>query len=462
MDRADRIHNNDAMISSRFLAHVQEHEAWPAIIAALPSADALPLFKMLAIQAWLELSDEKLLAEVEDRLSLRRFCVFGASAPLPGLRTLADFRDELERTHPALLKAFINRWPLDETGNPLLSVVSPVYRAELIVEDFVRQVTAAVEQVTSNFEIILVEDGGRDGTWLQIAAQCAHDSRVKGIKLSRNFGQHCAITAGLEHARGAHVVVLDCDLQDDPAFIPQLYAKACEGYEVVLTEQSERAHSFVRRTLARAFARTLNWLSGETTDWLVGGYSILSRRAVEALLRIGDVHRHYLGLVRWLGFPIAKIRVAHRPRFSGESSYNPKKLVHHAIDGWVSQSNRLLYISVALGFTFLLAAIASITVIIVLYFVRGFAPGWPSLVVLMLTCTGSILISLGVVGIYIGKIFDQVRGRPLYIIERMLNEPSSAREPAHQRVGTAGAEEDDLRHQRQPIAPIEVQIRDRA
>jgi dolichol-phosphate mannosyltransferase len=451
------------MISSRFLARVQEREPWPAITAALPSADALPLFKMLAIQSWLDLSDEKLFAEVEDRMSLRRFCAFGDSAPLPGRRTLADFRDELERTHPVLLNAFISRWPLDETDKPLLSVVSPVYRAEQIVEDFVRQVTAAAEQVTSDFEIILVEDGSRDGTWLKIAAQCAHDSRVKGIKLSRNFGQHFAITAGLEHAHGAHVVVLDCDLQDDPAFIPQLHAKACEGYEVVLTEQSERAHSFVRRTFARAFARTLNWLSGETTvDWLVGGYSILSRRAVEALLRIGDVHRHYLGLVRWLGFPIAKIRVAHRPRLSGRSSYNLKKLLRHAIDGWVSQSNRLLYISVALGFTFLLAAVASITVITVLYFVRGFAPGWPSLVVLILTCTGSILISLGVVGIYIGKIFDQVRGRPLYIIERTLNEPSSAREPAQQGVGTAGAEEDDLRYQRQPIAPIEVQYRDRA
>src|SRR4051794_28552616 len=448
------------MLSNGFLDRVREGEDWRALAPELPDrADAMALFRMVALQHWLDASDEFLLSEVNDRSTLRRFCGFDATRAIPRAQALAEFRDELERTAPELLTAFLQRW----SPVPVLSVVSPVYRAAEIVGEFVRQVRQALEQVTTDFEIVLVEDGSGDGTWPRVAAACAADPRVKGIKLSRNFGQHCAITAGLEHARGRHVIVLDCDLQDDPAFIPQLHAKACEGYEVVLTEQSERAHSFVRRTFARAFARTLNWLSGETTvDWLVGGYSILSRRAVDALLCIQDFHRHYLGLVRWLGFPIAKVRVAHRPRLSGKSSYNLKKLVHHAIDGWISQSNRLLYISVSLGFTFLLAAAASITAIVVLYFVRGFAPGWPSLVVLMLTCTGSILMSLGIVGIYIGKIFDQVRGRPLYLVERTLNEPSSARKPAQQGVGTTGAEEDDLRHERQPVAPVEVQYRYRA
>jgi glycosyltransferase involved in cell wall biosynthesis len=341
-------------------------------------------------------------------------------------------------------------------SRPVLSVVSPVYRAEGIVNELVCRIRAAVEQITSDFEIVLVEDGSGDGTWPRIAAACAADARVKGIKLSRNFGQHYAITAGLEHARGEHVVVMDCDLQDDPGFIVDLYAKALQGYDVVLTTQRARAHGVLKRLSARVFARSLKWIGGGDRDWLVGGYSLLSRRAVNALLRIGDVHRHYLSLVRWIGFPVAQVPVEHRPRHAGRSSYDFERLVRHAIDGWISHSNRLLYVSVTLGFTFLLAAVASISVIIVLYFVRGFAPGWPSLVVLMLTCTGAILISLGVVGIYIGKIFDEVRGRPLYIIERTLNEPSSSHEPAQQSVGTAGAEEDDLRHQRKPIAPIEV------
>jgi dolichol-phosphate mannosyltransferase len=154
---------------------------------------------------------------------------------------------------------------------------------------------------------------------------------------------------------------------------------------------------------------------------------MLSRYAVESLLRMRDVHRHYLILIRWLGLPTAHVPVVHRPRHSGKSSYTLRRLVRHAVNGWVSHSNRLLYLSVALGFSFLVAAIALVFAILILYFIRGFAPGWPSLVVLILTCTGSILMSLGVLGIYIGKIFDQVRARPLYIVERTLNGPPARR-----------------------------------
>ncbi len=305
---------------------------------------------------------------------------------------------------------------------PVISVVSPVYRAEQIVATFVREVMVALDRVTADFEIVLVEDGSDDGTWPCIAAACATDARIKGIKLSRNFGQHYAITAGLEYATGAHVVVMDCDLQDDPAFIPELYAKAHEGYDIVLTTQRARAHGLVKRIFAQLFAGSLNWIAGGNAgDWLVGGYSMLSRRAVDDLLRIGDVHRHYLTLVRWLGFPITHVPVVHRPRHSGKSSYDLRKLIRHAIDGWISHSNRLLYMSVTLGFAFLLAALSGVVLIFVEYFRRDFAPGWPSLVVLILTSTGVLLMCLGVTGIYIGKIFDQVRARPLYIIERTLN-----------------------------------------
>jgi dolichol-phosphate mannosyltransferase len=314
-----------------------------------------------------------------------------------------------------------NRW----SDVPVISVVSPVYRAEDIVDEFVRQVREALEQVTADFEIVLVEDGSGDGTWPRIAAACAADPRVKGIKLSRNFGQHYAITAGLEHARGAHVVVMDCDLQDDPVFIADLYAKAREGYDVVLTAQRQRAQGLFKRLSARLFARSIAWMAGgDGHDWLVGGYSMLSRHAVDSLLRMRDVHRHYLSLIRWLGLPTAHLPVVHRPRYSGKSSYTFPRLVRHAIDGWVSHSNRLLYLSVALGFSFLVVAIALVIAILILYFVHGFAPGWPSLVVLILTCTGVLLMSAGVLGLYVGKIFDQVRARPLYVIERTLNAPS--------------------------------------
>lgn len=406
------------MLSRRFLERVLAGEEWTAIADELPGAHALPLFRMLALQRWLDLSDEGIITEVEDRLSLRAFCGIDLSALLPSPRELAAFRYTLEGAKPDLLDSFTGRW----CDTPRISVVSPVYRAAEIVDEFVRQLLAALEPITPDFEIVLVEDGSNDGTWPRIAAACAADTRVRGIKLSRNFGQHYAITAGLEHARGMRVVVLDCDLQDDPAFIPDLYAKSLEGYDIVLTTRHERAHGTVKQAFARMFAASLHWVGGgEAPDWLIGGYSLLSRRSVDALLRIRDVHRHYLYLVRWLGLPVAEIPVVHRPRHSGTTTYSLRKLIRHAIDGWVSHSNRLLYISVALGFSFLLAAVLMIAVVFAVYFLRGFAQGWPSLVVLILTCTGSILMSLGVLGIYIGKIFDQVRARPFYVIERTLN-----------------------------------------
>jgi glycosyltransferase involved in cell wall biosynthesis len=307
---------------------------------------------------------------------------------------------------------------------PLLSVVSPVYRAGETVEEFVRAVKGVLETLTADYEIVLVEDGSADDTWLHIALQCRADTRVTGVKLSRNFGQHQAITAGLDLARGSYVVVMDSDLQDDPAFIPDLYAKALEGFDVVLTMRQRRAHGVIKNAFARFFTAVLNQLSGgPKTDALIGGYSMLSRRAVEAFREIRDVHRHYLVIVRWLGFATAHVPVVHRPRRRGRSSYSTLKLIRHAIDGWVSHSNRLLYASVALGFTFLLAAIAGVILVTVLYFVQGFAAGWPSLIVLILVCTGSILMSLGVLGIYVGKIFDQIRNRPLYIVEERLNTP---------------------------------------
>jgi polyisoprenyl-phosphate glycosyltransferase len=402
------------LISLHFLERVAAGESWAAVAARLPHRDALRLFKIALLQRWTEAPPDELLAQLDDRISWRRFCGFDATEPIPDLRALHDFQGELPRE---LLEEIAGRWT-----EPLISVVSPVYRAAEVVDDFVASVRKALDRITTSYEIVLVEDGSGDGTWARIAAACVADPRVKGVKLSRNFGQHPAITAGLERARGRYVVVIDCDLQDDPAFVADLYAKAQEGHHVVLTTRSERAHGFVKNALARGWVAVLNRLgTARSADRLVGGYSMLSRRAVDAFLAVRDVHRHYLLIVRWLGFDVAYVPVVHRQRLRGRSSYTLTKMIRHAVDGWVSHSNRLLYASVALGFSFLFAAIAGALLVVILYFVRGFAQGWPSLVVLILVSTGSILVSLGVLGIYVGKIFDQVRARPLYIVEQTLN-----------------------------------------
>jgi glycosyltransferase involved in cell wall biosynthesis len=305
---------------------------------------------------------------------------------------------------------------------PLLSIVSPVYRAESIVPELVRRVTEEASRITDRFEIVLVDDRSPDLSWHRIVEACNRDRRVKGIQLSRNFGQHYAITAGLDHARGQWVVVMDCDLQDDPAYIRDLYDKAREGYDIVYTLKERREHGAAKNLFGRLFATTLNWLSsGREANANVGAFSILSRQAVDAFRQVQDTHRHYLGVLRWLGFETAEVTIQHRRRFEGRSSYTFRKLVRHAIDGFTSQSDRLLYLALGIGFVFFSASILAAVFLVVRYFLHGFKEGWTSTMVLILLSTSMILFSVGAVGIYIGKIFDQVKQRPLYLVQRKVN-----------------------------------------
>jgi glycosyltransferase involved in cell wall biosynthesis len=310
---------------------------------------------------------------------------------------------------------------------PLLSIVSPVYRSAPIVAPLVERIVAAVTPVTANFEIVLVDDCSPDDSWAQIVAAAQREPRLRGLRLSRNFGQHPAITAGLAHARGDYVVVMDCDLQDDPAYIPALLAKAREGYDLVLTRKENRAHSWDRNVAARAFTTVFNILSGQVhSDPHLGGFSLLSRKVVDAFLRIHDVHRHYLLILGWMGFKTAVVPVVHQPRHAGKSTYAFGRLVKHAVEGLTSQSTLLLKIAVGLGFAYVCLALAGTIYLCIRYFTQGFLAGWASTIVLLLASTGLILMSIGVLGIYIGQIFEQVRGRPLYLVQDEVNpRPSS-------------------------------------
>lgn len=307
---------------------------------------------------------------------------------------------------------------------PHLSIVSPVYGSAAIVVPLVERIIAAVEPITADFEIVLVEDGSPDDSWAQIAAVAHREPRIHGLRLARNFGQHAAITAGLAHARGTHVVVMDCDLQDDPSFIPALLAKAQEGFDIVLTRKSNRRHAWHRNLGAQWFVALINLLSGQRlADPQIGGYSILSRPVVDAFLRIRDIHRHYLSILGWLGFRTAVIPVEHHPRHSGSSSYTFRRLLRHAIEGITSQSTVLLKFAIGIGFAYFCGALASATYLCVRYFFHGFLPGWASTVVLLLSSTGLILMAIGILGIYIGNIFEQVRNRPLFLVQEQVNIP---------------------------------------
>lgn len=385
--------------------------------------------RLLLLQTWLEMSDAALLQEVEDRLSLRRICGLGLSEPLPSESDLADLRSSLGKLSDG--KEALNR--LEEEGRrilggpvPVISIVSPVYRAEGVIVELVRRIRREVSPLTEEFEIVLVDDGSPDRAWERIEDCCRADSRVRGIKLSRNFGQHAAITAGLAYARGDWVVVMDCDLQDNPRYIPELYKAAVAGAEIVYTVREKREYGVVKNAFAHLFFRAFNWLSSvDKTDPRVGTYSMLSRRVVEKFLQLQDVHRHYLLLLRWLGFPSTSIPIQHEPRFEGRSSYSFTTLLRHAINGVVSHSDRLLYLAVGVGFTFLALSILGAVFLVVAYFQYGFLAGWTSTVVLILLTTSIILLSIGTAGIYVGKIFEQVKKRPLYLVEQIQNPPAA-------------------------------------
>ncbi|MGB5809250.1 MAG: glycosyltransferase family 2 protein [Polyangiales bacterium] len=301
---------------------------------------------------------------------------------------------------------------------PKLSIVSPVYLGEALVERLVEEMVAGASGVTSDFEIVLVDDGSPDRSWEVIEEVCRKDPRVCGVRLSRNFGQHNALTAALEVAQGEYVVVMDCDLQDDPRYIPDLFAKIQEGYDVVYTLKSSRAHTSIRNVLGKGFHRVLSLLSKPSlgSDSRIGNYTMLRRPVVDAFLEIGDFHRTYLVLLRYLGFRSTTLEIEHRERTGSSSSYTLGRLFREAINAITAQSNRLLHASIALGFSFMALSFASVLVLVLLYYLNGFREGWASVVALQLLSTGLVLLSLGVVGIYVGKIFEQAKGRPPYVI----------------------------------------------
>jgi glycosyltransferase involved in cell wall biosynthesis len=310
----------------------------------------------------------------------------------------------------------------------LLSIVSPVYGAAALLDELVERIIRAAGEVTADFEVLLVDDGSPDGAWAHIVRAGQRDPRVKGIRLTRNFGQHRAIAAGIANASGEFIIVMDCDLQDDPCYIPQLVAKAREGFDVVLTRKRERRHSWLRNLGARWFFRAFNALADRGAgDPRIGGYSLLSRRVADAYLRIADVHRHHLLLLGWLGFPPAVVDVEHHYRPRGQSAYTTMKLFRHALEGITSQSTKLLKVSVAIGFAYFFAAVLGVVYLVASYFIHGFRAGWASTFVLLLGSTGLMLMAIGVLGIYLGNIFEQVRTRPLYLIHETVNLPPPPR-----------------------------------
>jgi glycosyltransferase involved in cell wall biosynthesis len=299
-----------------------------------------------------------------------------------------------------------------------LSVVAPVFREAGILPELCARIRAAVSPITEDFEIVLVSDGGNDGSWQVIADLAAAEPRIKGIKFTRNFGQHLAISAGLDACNGDWVVVMDSDLQDRPEVIPDLYAKAQQGYEVVFVSRINRPESRAYQLAASVFHRIFRILADTNYDPAHGNFSIISRRVVERYRSMGETLRFYGGIIDWLGFERASIPATHGERFAGQPGYNLRKRIGLAAQIILAHSDRPLHLSVLFGLIISLwsGATGCYMVLRYLFFQHYSVEGWTSLMVSVFFMGGIILLVLGIVGIYIGKIFSEIKGRPLYVV----------------------------------------------
>lgn len=301
---------------------------------------------------------------------------------------------------------------------PLISVVSPVYKAEGCVAELCRRLKLAIEPLTDDYEIILVEDRSPDNSWAAIKEEAEKDGRVFGIRLARNCGQHRAITAGLDVAAGDWVVVMDCDLQDAPEHIPLLYAKALEGNEIVVAKFEERAESTLRQKISQAFWAALSWLAGIRFDHKVGNFRIMSKRVVENFRCYREQLRLLGGITALMGFTTAYLPLRRDERFSGETSYSFSKLLGIAIDIAMAYSDKPLKVAIAVGLTMAGLSLAMGAAILVLWLAGSVeVAGWASVMVSLYLIGGLIIANLGVVGYYLGKTFDETKRRPLYTVE---------------------------------------------
>ncbi len=318
---------------------------------------------------------------------------------------------------------------MPSSAAPLLSVVSPVYGTSSLIPVLCQRIKTALSAITEEYEIILVFDGSPDDGWERICRECEVDPRITGIELSRNFGQHYAITAGLTHASGQWVIVMDCDLQDRPEEIPNLYAKAQEGYDVVLAQRAVRQDTWFKRMSSKAFYAVLSYMTRTQQDASVANFGIYRRNVIDAVLSLGDRIRYFPVMVSWIGFRRTKLPVAHAEREEGKSAYTLFKQCRMAMDVILSFSNRPLHLLIWIGSFISLAAFAVASFYLLLYIMGSIeVTGYASLIISIWFLSGFIIMSSGILGVYIGKLFDQAKARPTYIVrtirqgtERALN-----------------------------------------
>jgi glycosyltransferase involved in cell wall biosynthesis len=316
----------------------------------------------------------------------------------------------------------------------LLSVVAPVYNEEALIDEFYARVRAALDGLP--FELVLVDDGSSDGSSAALERLAEQDPRVRVVFLSRNFGHQTALTAGLDHARGDAVVMLDADLQDPPELIEKMLDHWRAGCDVVYAVRERRdGESRFKLSTARWFYKLFDRLAQVELQHNSGDFRLLDRRALDALLSMRERNRFLRGMTVWVGYTQAAVPYKRDPRHAGETKYTIAKMVKFSLDAISSFSHRPLQLATLFGFIVSTVAFVAIPVVIVLRILGSYLPGFSSITIAILLLGGIQLIAIGIIGEYVGRIYDEVKGRPLYLVRARRNMPDPESSP--ERVTTA-------------------------
>lgn len=311
-------------------------------------------------------------------------------------------------------------------NSPMISVVVPVYGSPESLHELIARLVVALEAISKSFEIVLIDDASPDNSWEIISELSEAEPRVLGIRLSRNFGQHPAIAAGLQQCRGEWVVVMDCDLQDRPEEIPNLYHKAMEGFDQVVAVRRNRQDVFGKRFVSKLYVHFLSYLSERPINPSVGNFGIYSRQVIQVITSLEEQGRTFGLLALWAGFRRFELEVEHSARPYGSSSYSFRSLLRLGLLGIISHSDKPLRLTVKAGAYLATAALAGAFWIAIRYLIWGHtAVGWSSVMVSIAFMTGVLLGSIGVTGLYVGQIFTEVKKRPTFIVWECTNGSSS-------------------------------------
>ncbi len=311
---------------------------------------------------------------------------------------------------------------MSQTVRPLLSVVVPVYNEESVLMETFKRLKTVLDAMEITYEVILVNDGSKDKT-AEIAAEiCNENPSWKFLNFSRNFGHQIAITAGMDYSSGEAIVVIDADLQDPPELIPQMMLKWHEGFDVVYAKRVKReGETFFKKFSAKMFYKLMRFMTDFDLPTDVGDYRLIDSKVKEALKLVNERNRYIRGIISWLGFKQTAVEFNREKRFAGETKYPLKKMIKFAFDGITSFSYKPLKIATYIGVLVSFVSFVFIIIVIIMAMLQKTVTGWASTLAVSLFFNGVVLIMLGIIGEYIGRIFDEVKARPLYIVARTIN-----------------------------------------